>query len=162
MVGKWELLLTCLKNNSKNNVKVAWYWNKEFLLLISLISRLFCSKGWSNYLVNWSDLFQKMVKLTLRLEWLERLEQVTKGQIYQPYLSTPGITWCIFQFSKLKTYFFGQITLTDIKLTFFWQTNHSLVPLHCQLTPAHGLPCPSKNHEDNFCQSYLGVVHKLR
>ena len=29
-----------------------------------------------------------MVKLTLRLEWLERLEQVTKGQIYQPYLST--------------------------------------------------------------------------
>ena len=31
-----------------------------------------------------------MVKLTLRLEWLERLEQVTKGQIYQPYLSTPG------------------------------------------------------------------------
>ena len=90
MVGKWEPLLTCLKNSSKNNVKVAWYWNKKFLLLISLISRLFCSKGWSNYLVNWSDLFQKMVKLTLRLEWLERLEQVTKGQIYQPYLSTPG------------------------------------------------------------------------
>ena len=34
-------------------------------------------------LVNWFDLFQKMVKLTLRLEWLE---QVTKGQIYQPGL----------------------------------------------------------------------------
>ena len=32
--------------------------------------------------------FPKMVKLTLRLEWLE---QVTKGQIYQPYLSTPGV-----------------------------------------------------------------------
>ena len=36
---------------------------------ISLISRLFCSKGWSNYLLNWSDLFQKMNKLTLRLKW---------------------------------------------------------------------------------------------
>ena len=87
-VGKWESLLTCLRTGSKNNFKVKWFWNKKFLLLISLISRLFCSKGWSNYLVNWSDLFQKMVKLTLRLESLESLEQVAKGQIYQPYLST--------------------------------------------------------------------------
>ena len=90
MVRCWEPLLTCSKNSRKNNVKVAWYWNKNLLLLICLISRLFCSKGWSNYLVNWSDLFQKMVKLTLRLEWVERLEQVTKGQMYEPYLSTPG------------------------------------------------------------------------
>ena len=63
----------------------------SFAYIISLIPRFFCSKAWSNYLLNWSDLFQKMVKLILRLEWLERLEQVTKGQIYQTYLSTPGL-----------------------------------------------------------------------
>ena len=86
----WEMgavmLFTCLKNISKNNVEVAWYWNRKWHLLVSVISRLFCWKGWSNNLVNWSDLFQKMVKVTLRLKWFK---QVTKGQIYQPYLSTP-------------------------------------------------------------------------
>jgi hypothetical protein len=40
-----------------------------------------------------------MVKLTLRLEWLERLEQVTKDQIYQPYLSTPGAVLYVLQLS---------------------------------------------------------------
>ena len=28
MVRRWEPLLTCSKNSSKNNVKVVWYWNK--------------------------------------------------------------------------------------------------------------------------------------
>ena len=39
-------------------------------IIICLISRLFCLKGWSNYLLNWPDLFQKIDKLTLRSEWL--------------------------------------------------------------------------------------------
>ena len=66
MVRCWEPLFTCLKNSSKNNVKVAWYWNKNLRLLISLISRLFCSKGWSNYTVSEGKVFFLNLAMTER------------------------------------------------------------------------------------------------
>ena len=75
MVGKWEPLFTCSKNCSKNNVKVAWYWNKYVLATIHQ----------SNFkiirLKRLKQLFTKLIwPFQKRLNWPGRLAGISEGQ----------------------------------------------------------------------------------
>ena len=101
---------------------------------ISLISRLFGSKGWSNYLVNWSDLFQKMGQSNLEIRVIRASNKepdLPTIFIYSRYLPRQFISqysqypWTCFPANtKVEHQYFSSVgSHIQFSWTFPWNSN---------------------------------------